>query len=571
MSDHAAQVYRPSLVLHFRLRFDETLQRLETPTPDTVAKRLAGGASPAQAGLPMALPLFIGADVGDGLSHVLNVSPTKAQASLNGHRKAATWSASIAFRDLPIDPRVVSAGAVLVHLGAVADSDFSDGMERGASAAVRRRAQLDTFDAAGNPDPNTLLMVGTIDIWRVRHTNRGSVAEVQGRDLTGMLLDSPTKAGTAEVLNLAQPIGDVVKQILSLHPYGNDIVPFVRVAPAIEWPGGVEPSPAFDDQTTRVRRGAKGEKKPRAGSKSGASMNFWDYITQVCTLVGAVPRFVGQYLRVDPARSLYDQAVRAGASPANPTPFAGGGPRTLSDGTQLRTRRIVYGRDIEEFEMARKLGGVKARVVEVVALDTSSTNRGAAKMLRAHWPPVDADEVAALGGKPIASDVAPSGTEAKQEPLRIRVPAVRDISQLQTIARALFDEIMRGEITGSVKTRNLASLGGDAADPDMLRLRPGDAIEVAVDVRHLSAYPPVISELTDHSRRSFEEQVAAVAAKLGDDRIARVIVASARGLLVQPQQVFCVEGVVYQWDIVKGVDIEAAFANFFEARLGGDA
>lgn len=538
VGDPRSRVYRPSVVIDFRIRFDERLRRVVSSplSPEDLAA--SGGAEP---GKGATVPLFA-AGSSEELTQVVGVVPSSASIDLSGVRQAGRWSATVLYRDLPVPPEAVRAGAALIHVGCVDDGEYGSRLSAGRSAA------LDTRDAAGNPRMDTLVMLGVVDTWDVSDGDGPSTVSLSGRDQTGILLDSPWPADAFDRLDLTADIGQVVKQVLSFHPFGADMVPFVEVAPAKEWPGGSVPSPDTEGSSARHRRGAAGDKTPRRTGKATGDLKFWDVITRLCLLVGAAPYFRGVHLRIVPMRSLFEQ-VGGGT-----TPFAGGGPR-VEGGEEITVRRLVYGRDVKRLSVSRKLSGVKAQVVEVVSADPDSPNRSE-RLRRVRWPD---------GGKtndgPLATSVASSGASS-QDVLRVSVPGLKDEAAMRRVAASVFEEVMRGETTGTVEASDLASFGGSAADPDMLRLRPGEAIQIVRDARQRGALP----EAQAHVRRGFEEEVQEVKKRVGSEPFARLVTAIRRGELGQITPYYYVNGVKYAWDGSR-LNVSLDFRNYVSAVM----
>jgi hypothetical protein len=535
VSDAKPIMFYPSLTLVLTPRFDSSLTR-----------RTEGGKE---------VPLF--GKGGAANTAICNVVPKAAEIELPGHRQAGKFSATIDFRDLPIDPRALSACGIEVHLGVVNPSGFAEGMLAPAGQRVRA-STLRTVDDPSNPWRNTLVMVGSVDAISARHTSRVSEITIEGRDARGILLDSPLTPQMLEALDLTADIGAVVGQVLALHPVFKTNTTLLRVvtSPAAEWPTGAVPSPATADGVTRVGLGAvKGGAKSQAPAPA-STLNFWDIITQYCFLCGAVPHFVGRELRVTPTRGLFTQLTSTTG-----TPFWEGKPRDVG-GRALTARRMVYGHNIDEVTFDRKLAGRKQQPVEVVSLNTSSGARGAGRLLKARYP-------AATPGTESATDQ--TAADKPDEAVRITVKGISDQQQLQTIAQATYEEIMRGEMGGSVRTRDLTSFGGDGADCDLLRLRPGDAIELGTMSESLpSAASPVVAELLA-STRPYEEVVARVTERVGDEHLAALIVASARGQIGAFSPYFYTSNVRYSWDAASGIAVAFDFYNYVEARAAAAA
>lgn len=555
----------PSCVVNFKLKFDESLHLQPEAAPLSVADMAAAPAASPGRRQPQPLLTRRGAE---NVSFVLGRLPKSGSVSLPGYRQAGQFDFVFDFRDLPLDPRAVRSAAVEVHQGAIEPEAFARGMA-GVRPSGGRESVLQTRDAAGNPNAESLILVGIVDEWNVRHTASGSEVALRGRDMRGILLDTPLtpdpRIKATQILSeldASKPINQIIEDLLSYNPLFGDFTVAVDVN---EWPNQVIPVLGDRSILPRSRRGARGNNTGRVTSPGGSSnMSFWDVIVKLCYLVGAIPYFRGTQLVIRPSRSIFDQA-NAG-SEFNPTPFANGRPRTRDELTGaaiepgLRFRRLVYGRDILEVGFDRKMGGMqRPKIVRAVSVDTSSSARGIGRLVQGFWPPASAP----VGTR--RHRTAPGARAAQTDGINIPVAGVRDPERLTAIARAVYEEIGRGELGGNCTTKNLASFGGSNADPDLLRLKPGDGVEFLTDVRALSATSPLASSFTDHARVSFEQLVAQIQERIGDENLARVIAATSRGQIQELQRFFRVASVHYTWS-EDGVKIAFDFQNYVVAR-----
>jgi hypothetical protein len=465
---------------------------------------------------------------------------------------------------------------VEIHLGTVDPADFATGIVT-AEADGSRRSVLRTRNADGNPNTETLAMTGIIDTWSTSFDQASAKVSLRGRDMRGVLLDTPINVVPNAVqtlldsLNLAVPIDQVVTQILRFNPNFDQ---FNAIANAAEWENNIIPSPGLNAAVPRHQRDARGQRAgARAGGGGGDSnnLNFWDLVVRMCYLVGAIPYFRGTQLLIRPTRAIYDQA-RAGIDPAIQTPFAFGQVRASDAQTgmaitpALSFRRMVYGRDIDTLEFERKYAGYqKPRVIRCVSSMTQPGARGTMQAVEARWPTATATSTQGQNAR--STRVAPNNSTAQEEILNVPVPGISDPAQLQEIAKAVFEEIGRGEITGSCSTKNLASFGGDNRDPDLCRLRPGDGVEFVYDVRANSGINPLISTPGDLQRTPFATQVQELTQRIGSENLARVIVATTRGLIFQVQTFFRVSNVKRDWTSDKGIKISFDFQNYVVPRF----
>lgn len=502
------------------------------------------------------IPLTFGSD---GFTVFTSRVPITGSFTIPHPREAGTFTLQFDFREFPIDPRLLRAVGVEIHLGTVSDSDYARGMDgqrdqngRPYSILRTRTDGVDPTTGKQAVDTDTLVFYGTVDKWEVEHSEKSSVINLEGRDVRAIFIDTKLAFDRLGTLNTRQPINNVVIDVIKTITMENDftIDVFTDVA---EWPNGVVPSPGDVDGMTRVRSGAGGG-QPKAtppnaaAGGAGDKVNYWDLITNYCALVGAVPYIRGTALWIRPARRIFDVIAD---EDLKSTAFAGGVPRE-SNGVPFGIRQFVYGRDLLKLKFDRKFAGKVVPVVECISID--DRQRGMNRLLIAQWPPK-------------ASPVAKAKADA--EVLKIPVPGIRSIVRLTEIAHDVYEEIGRGETGGSAETVNSSSFGGDNTDPDNLRLRPGDPVKFVVDARALSDVSPVVSELNEASRRSFEDEVAVVERRLGDRDIARALVASARNAIPDLLSYYQVHRVQYAWSSATGIKIGFDFQNYILSRHGG--
>lgn len=507
----------------------------------------------------------------DNLNRIMNRVPKHATLDLSGVRQAWQFSLAFDFRDLPVDPRLLRGCGVEIHLGTVPAPVWAKGQENVRNSQTGQiLSRINTRSSAVRdgrvvsvPNIDTLVMFGAVDAWSVRHTPQGSLIEMNGRDLRGYLLDLKVPMSDIGKLNLNQPIHavikDIVKQIKSHYDMNLDVM-----IDAVEWEsrGGV-PRPSELGAVNPSRRSVEGD-KTRASPQGGQDdVSYWVLITRYCFLVGAIPYFSGHELWIRPARNIFDLHKDQTYRP----PFVNDRQITYSSGEKrsLRVRQLVYGRDISDLSFERKYAGVVTPIVEVVSID--ETKRGKARLLSAQWP---------------LEKSKAGNMKAEGDRIRVNVGGIRDVNKLLVMAQDLYEEIGRGEIGGSASTANLASFGGDNADPDIIKMRPTDGIEITVDARALADRTPLVSELNKHSQRTFSEEAFHIAGILDGQQItegktaagktstdalniARAIVATARSLVSEDQRFFNVNNVKFEFS-ERGIQTSFDFRSYTISR-----
>ncbi len=555
-------VYYPAVVVKLVIRFDEALLSGSTPSPKSAEDTAKAGVKPPGGASEQAALFDNGTD---GLSHTLVAVPKSGSIELPSYRQTPKFNLTFAYKDFPVDPRAIRSMAARIYIGTIKAANFASGM-RGlkdnlsSGEGARLASQLAL-------KPENLMLVGLVDNLTADHNDKGSEVTIDGRGISGALLDSKISADHLKELKVDKPINEVVEQICSFYPQGSNIP--VRIEKK-EWPNGI-PKPAADDIISRDNKGQDGKKKSLNPVKADPnSVAYWDLITRVCELVGAMPYFIADELWIRPVKSIFDQK-NAGYAGTGDTPFNGpngeGKPRTiqLSGGKTLDVsfRKMIYGRNLLNFKLERKFGGSPVPWVQTVSLDMSKKPKE--RLIFGDWPPLTDQEKA-------ASSVDPSGKQARGEALRIPVPGITSVDRLTAIAQNIYNEIGRGEMGGSGATKDLASLGGDNTDADIIKLRPGDAIEFAVDSSGLQAFPPVVSELATQAAQAPGELENTIQKQLGcSKRLAEVLAGTARGKFAALQNVFRVANVKYAWSISSGIAVDFDFQNYVTARYDFDA
>ncbi len=540
----------PSLVARLRIRFDETLQ---------VRDNTAAGIVDPFADHTRLTKLV--ANIGDeNKSFISHVVPLTCDLELPKTREAGTFNMKVLFDEFPLDPRPIAAIGVEVFVGTIPPEDFARGMS-GAWSHGERPSIL------GHVEDDTLRFVGHADEMKTEYPKSGpATVTISGRDLRGVLLDAQFPVRRYDEIDLTQPIDEVVRDVLSLDPAWKLYRESVEIQPQ-EWPNNKVPSPAGDG-ATRVNHGPSNS-KPHIPAPS-EKPTYWDLITHYCTLVGAIPFFRGKHLRIRPGRSLHDDRAKGQFDPVLDLPFRdrSGQPAVRRDsaGNTFRVRKFIYGDNVGSISFTKKFGGVKVPTIRVFSLDTNSTKRGAERMVSAEWPE--------KGSKARGNRPSSTGPSTEGEPMVVPVPGLKSVAQALEIAKDLYEEIGRQEISGEYEAVNLSSLGGDGADPDNLRINPGDAVEFSVATTGFGSRSPLLAGITDERSSTFGEAVKAVTDAMekggwqADENLARVVVATARGSIAHLLNTFRVTAVTIRWDgSAKKVSISFGFDNFLEPRF----
>lgn len=557
-------VYYPSCVVNLELRFDEGASSL-SPGPqssDVSADNVQSNTASAPSSSPA-----LAANGNDGYTFLLGMVPKSCHVELPGFIQAGTFDFTFEYRDFPLDPRVLRAAAVSVHMDTVTATNFANGLAQTLSPTQPTGTRTSVLV----PTQDNLVLYGTVDNHDVEFTDSGATVRLSGRDLRGILLDSKASPETIKKIDLTKTLDVVIDQIINtLWPMGGNgkVKNKIKIVfPPELWSGaGIPiPVPGAIEMLPRQMKDAAGQKPRNTTQGEAAKTSFWDLVTTSCNGVGAIATFVGQQIRVVPAASIYDTISKSKTLNGTKTPFAKGLNRDLkppfvAQAETLTYRCMVFGKDIQRFHIERKLGGVKVPAVKVYSIDTAK--KGAAMIVSAISPAQS--KSAALN-----TSTSPGGQVQQTDIIPVRAPNnITDVKALQTLADSIRQTIGRQEIGGSCSTKNLASFGGGNNDPDLLRLRPGDPVEFRVDASGLQEIPPVVSELNTQAARSEAAQIAALKRRIGanNDGLARILVKTQNGSIPGLYRVFRTANVKYEWDSEQGVKIDFDFQNYITAR-----
>lgn len=574
----ATDFFRPSMVVNLTLRFDELLLQgkpLVGKSADELAKKPPNPLTQRLSAFPA---LLDGTD--DKNSFLFSQTPKSASVSLNSYRQASQFSMTLDWRMMPIDPRLIRALGVEIHLGTVSSGQFARGIQ-GYDPVFGGRESVLRTRVNGQIRQDTLLMIGMVDEYKMSHSSTGSEISISGRDIRSLFIDTPMPTGTLKDIDVTKNIGQIVRQIINLHPFGAGIR--IQIAPG-EFPPDPKipgkfliPSPATKDLVTQFGKSTDGKKGRGNVKGDSSSMSMWDAITYLCFACGVIPHWIGDVLRLRPSRSLY--SLLNANDPNVPTPFQGSQPRVIrvtdrSGNQDSQTRNfplMVFGRDIETFDFSRKFSGGNAKVVEVTGVDPTSDSRGIQKVVKVRWPenPKKTDSGASKKSAN-ASKVTPSGKEAQEDIFRYTYFGIKDEAQLREIAISMYEEISRGELEGAISTKSLSSFGGGNADADLLRVKPGTAVEFATDITPVNIRSPRSSVFLDTLRQPFEVAVSEINKLISDENLARAIVVSGQANPLVLTRFFRIKDVTYKWNIANATEVSFSYQNYVEARFDID-
>ncbi len=465
----------------------------------------------------------------DGLSRIIDVSPSKSSRRINSYRFADELDLTIPWKAAPFDSRIIRSIMVFHYEGTTIADAFASG--------VREQAR-DVPNPTGFIVPATgdnLRFVGIADTISDVH-GEGDVLTIKARDLTALLIDTDVPPGVEVRIPAGATIAEAVRLLLDTNDAFELIRgPFLRIQEdlrklspdnfarlavppkernrkkktinalkaelkanvdaleTVQEIAALDPLPegeteeiiAADISTANLNidRINRQLSKVRKAGFSGAYViqyppslgktTYWDAITNLCVGHGLRPSIEQDKLVLIEPRTLYKRTPELVTQRGIPTFPRPGGHRAQIGDTKFNIRRMVYGINVLNLRFHRKLAGVKAPTVEVVSRNSDATQADR-RQIKVRFPP----EV-------VVNDIDPAGKKPQEKIHRVEIRGLVDESRALEIARQVYEGMGRQELGIAFTTDDVASfsdhdLFDPNLDPDLLDLRAGDPIQLLV-------------------------------------------------------------------------------------------
>jgi hypothetical protein len=499
-----------------------------------------------------------------GETFVLDLVPYNAFVELNNYRLADSATLDVPFARLPLDPRIIRAMTVQVFGGTFDPSEFAAGMApNGPGLLLPDVVPVES----GRPTAGVSneLFRGFADVVKTTLTSDGkSAVRIEARDSTGPLLDAELPPNALRDIPMDTPLDVVIQMLLT-----GDGVPDRNLSRRFGLPGyrGIsvvnetgDGDVVLDLPTLRECRpvsylsSAKTVKKARRGrggnAAAGAKVTYWDLITDLCVNAGFIV-FIRAGTKAITVPGMGPILPAAEIVISNPRTFYGNAEtgEEITDLDSIRT--FVYGVNVKDMEIERKLTGTKTPSIAVSAFDIET-----GKLLRSRFPPLPAKTNAAVG--------TGDREEVKQYLLK-EIGGPKAQERLDDAARSLYEQLGRGEMRIKVSTRHLAAYVAyldDGIEADLFQLRAGDPVRI--EVARQSFGEGTIPAFTLFSTASPPERIFAME-RVG---IPRTIAARISLAMDSPflQTVFRTVRNALSFDHTTGWDVSVEAVNYLDVR-----
>ena len=471
----------------------------------------------------------------DGLSRIIDVSPSKSSRRINSYRFADELDLTIPWKAAPFDSRIIRSIMIFHYEGTTIADAFASG---------EREQAPDVPNPTGFIVPATgdnLRFVGIADTISDVHGD-GDVITIKARDLTALLIDTdvppsvevriPAGATIAEAIRILLDTNDAFELIRGpflriqggLPKLSPDDFPRLAVPPKernrrkktinalkAELRTDVEELESIQEivaqaadpiaalkigsdilagieedisllnldidrinrQLVRVRKAGFSGAYVIQYPPSLGKTTYWDAITSLCVSHGLRPSIEQDKLVLLEPRTLYKRTPELVTQSGVATFPRPGGHRVQIGDTRHNVRRMVYGINVLNLRFHRKLAGVKVPTVEVVSRNSDAV-RADRRQIKVRFPP-----------KVVVNDIDAAGKKPQEKFHRVEVRGLVDESRALEIARQVYEGMGRQELGIAFTTDDVASfsdhdLFDPNLDPDLLDLRAGDPIQLLV-------------------------------------------------------------------------------------------
>lgn len=374
-------------------------------------------------------------------TYPMSVLPKTLNVCINDYTTADTFDMELDYDTFPFDPRCIRSCGVTVHL---------QDMEK-------------LFDANGQhvvlePKAENAIFQGFVDTDSITLDSEKRTIKLEGRDFTALLLDAKYLENMP--LDLGAPLDKLLQGLLKQLKSTEKIEVDARLPKDYRLPTLSQYAPDFNQPLARHMNHAKDD-------------TYWEIIQAVVARAGLICFIELDKLVLTTPRILFSKD---------------------------KAKQLIYGKNVKSIEFQRKLGRHKGFNVMMRCMDISSGNVLTAKI------PLEASNAwARATGVPNKEVIVPviraDGTLGKEDDkdvkpapyITFRITGVKNKQALIAKGEAVFEEMSRQQLEGSLETKEMLVPEGDALAYtqdtakvfDLTKLRVGTPLLIEVDPKDL--------------------------------------------------------------------------------------
>lgn len=415
----------------------------------------------------------------------LIVQARKISITTNDYKTTDTFSMEIDFKNFPFDPRSIRACGVIIYMADTEKLYTQDGAVN--KLVPGAPTKLD-------PSLTNAVFSGFVDTETIRLDDSKQNVTFEGRDFTALLIDQKyeTPKGTSTPIPLSQPLDKAITGLLAQFKATSQIKVVNRTGNTT-LPTLAQFYPDFGS--------------PLAGQKNpGPKESYWEIIQDMVNRAGLIC-----FIHID-------QLIIA--TPKNQAT------------TQNDDIKFIYGQNVKNLELKRKLGRLKGFNIRVRSrvgkrvLQADIPREATAAWAKAFGVPREDISIPVLKPDGTIDKSAQGGTTQLAPFKTFPVPKISNKDQLVQIGQTLFEQYSLQQLEGSFTTREMLGRGptkdttGNTKQSfkayDLTQMQKGQSLCIEIDVDDLAA----ISRLSDEGsrtdfliKRNYNRTVAAIFAK----------------------------------------------------------
>lgn len=470
------------------------------------------------------------------------------KVNLNSYMEADTFSATIDYKNLPFDPRIIRSCGVSIFLEnkkQIFDLNAGRGLD------------------AITPSKDNVIFQGFADTDKMELNEEDRTVTLEGRDFTALLIDREYLGG---------PVSLIDRVDIRIQGLLNEL-PQTKVDPAEPGSGlTVKVVGLTEDEIPRLSNLAPG-KGPFDGQMNPRSKrSYWDMIQLIVNNSGLIAYVSLDQLIITKPRNLYDRK---------------------------QSKVFVYGKNVKDISFERKIGRQKGFNVRVVSINTEKK-----EVLEARIPEEATEEwsretgvlrqpvtmpvpkAAGIGNQeqgqtstalpsflsPVAT---PSGEpiieEKKAEPapyITFKIANVANKDHLVKIGEKIYEELGRQQIEGRLSTMEMKVFTPETNTTfDATKFRVGTPIELRIDhgdLEGLNALRRKAARDNDKALPNERQNILDFLKRRGYGQYNPKIAEAMADALTQFDTPFFTKAVEFTLDHEQGFSMELEFINFIE-------
>lgn len=467
----------------------------------------------------------------DNRTFHVTMIPQNATWKQNPHKTADELEFTMRADDFPFDPRILRSIAVEYFLGTIQPEDYAGGIaglvqhDRGESRPLYVVPDS-TLDRYGQRRTN-LRFQGWVQKYSRKWAKDGSKVTLKCADNSSLLINNV--AAPTGSIDSKKPIDEAIAGYLSLYPQ------FRGLSVEYRGPVGEIPPVLSDVLSATAYRPNWGPPVSKGAGGGGEKFSVMDYLTEVCGTVGLLVRIVNSTIVIQKPSNLFGDQV----SPRVDDPYQ----KRVIDGVTYDIRSLVWGSNVTDMDAEREYTRNEPKNIEMRCYDVNTK-----QTLVARFP---------LDKKDRIVSVQPGDGGEENKWTVKEVTGIKSQVMLNEVARQTYQQQCRKELEFGLKTKNLATFGGDNEDPDLLDMQIGDVVNVLI-------------ALTEQKTVGNDKSYTDFLVGLGYPQAMADAVALAQTNANFPRQ-YKVREVSSTWDIKDGVAFDLKVVDFVVARLDQQA